>query len=109
MYEYKAKVLSVYDADTVTLDIDLGCWTHIAKEKCRLFGINAPEMRGVERPQGTIARDALRERILGKEITIRTHKDKSGKYGRLLVDIYFEDENINQWLVESGYAKVANY
>lgn len=109
MYEYRATVLSVYDADTVTLDIDLGCWTHIAKEKCRLYGINAPEMRGSEREAGTVARDALRELILGKEITIRTHKDKAGKYGRLLVEIYLGEIHVNEWLINQGHAVPATY
>ncbi len=109
MYEYKAKVLSVYDADTVTVDIDLGCWVSIDKEKCRLFGIDAPEMRGEERPKGIVARDALREMILGEEVTIRTKCDKTGKYGRLLVDIYHDGIHINQWLIDNDYAVVANY
>lgn len=110
MYEYKAKVLSVYDADTVTLDIDLGCWTHIVKEKCRLFGIDAPEMRGEERPEGIMSRDRLRELILGRKVTIVTKKDKTGKYGRLLVDIFTEHGIwVNDWLVKEGLAETANY
>lgn len=109
MYEYKAQVLAVYDADTVTLQIDLGCWVQLAKEKCRLFGINAPEMRGPEKAQGKIARDALRDLILGKTVTVKTHKDKAGKYGRLLAEIYIDDINVNQWLVDNGYAVFAQY
>lgn len=109
VYEYKAKVIGAYDADTVTLDIDLGCWVHIAKEKCRLLGIDAPEMRGSEKEQGKIARDALRNLILGKEVTIKTTKDKRGKYGRLLVDIFIGEVHVNQWLVDNGYAVKAEY
>ncbi len=109
MYQYKATVLSVYDADTITLDIDLGCWTHIVKEKCRLLGINAPEMRGLEKPEGTKSRDWLRKKILGKDITIITTKDKTGKYGRLLVTVYFDGENINELLITEGLAERAAY
>ena len=48
MNEYKAKILSVYDADAVILDIDF--WAHISMEKCCLLGINAPDVQGLERP-----------------------------------------------------------
>jgi len=109
MYEYKANVIEVYDGDTVTLDIDLGCHVWIRREKCRLFGINTPEVRGPKRPKGLIARDALRAEILGKDITICTHKDKSGKYGRLLVDIYLEEQHINKWLVDNNFAEERTY
>ena len=102
-YCYKAKVIEVYDADTVTLDVDLGIWTRTI-EKCRLLGVNAPEIRGEERPQGLIARDALRELILDKDVVVKTYKDRSGKYGRLLADIHINKIHVNQWLIDNGYA-----
>lgn len=108
LYTYKAEVLSVYDADTVTLSIDLG-FNVQTEQKIRLFGIDAPELRGVERPDGLKARDALRELILGKEITIITIKDKRGKYGRYLAYLYIGDILINDWLVQNNYAEYKDY
>ena len=105
MYEYKAKVTKVYDGDTITVDFDLGFGILIRKQKIRLVGINTPEVRGPEKPQGIISRNALRQRILGKEVIIKTSKDKKGKYGRWLGEVFVEDENINQWLITEGYAK----
>jgi len=105
MYEYKAKVTKVYDGDTITVDFDLGFGILIRKQKIRLLGINTPELRGPEKPQGIISRDALRQRILGKVVTIKTSKDKKGKYGRWLGEVFVEDENINKWLLKEGYAK----
>ncbi len=105
MYEYKATVTKVYDGDTITVDFDLGFGILIRKQKIRLLGINTPEVRGPEKPQGIISRDALRQRILGKVVTIKTSKDKKGKYGRWLGEVFVEDENINQWLISEGYAK----
>ena len=105
MYEYKATVTKVYDGDTITVDFDLGFGILIRKQKIRLLGINTPEVRGPEKPQGIISRDALRQRILGKVVIIKTSKDKKGKYGRWLGEVYMEDENINQWLITEGYAK----
>ncbi len=105
MYEYKATVTKVYDGDTITVDFDLGFGILIRKQKIRLVGINTPEVRGPEKPQGIISRNALRQRILGKVVTIKTSKDKKGKYGRWLGEVFMEEENINQWLISEGYAK----
>lgn len=104
LYRYKAEIISVYDGDTVTADIDLGFHTWRRDEDLRLHGIDAPEVRGPERADGIKSRDALRERILGKELFICTIKDKQGKYGRYLVVIWVGDENINDWMIEAGHA-----
>ena len=108
-YTYKAKIVSVYDGDTVTADIDLGFRVWIRDEKLRLSRINTPEVRGVQRPEGLISRDWLRDMILGKEVIIKTIKDKKGKYGRYIVEIYFDGQNINDLLVENGLAEYKEY
>ena len=113
-HHYRAIVRSVYDGDTCTVDIDLGLHTWIHGEKIRLHRINAPEVRGSERPAGLISRDFLRDKIDGKEIVIQTIKDKKGKYGRYLADIWLKDENnnwinINDIMVESGQAVYKEY
>ena len=105
MYNYKAKIIGVYDGDTVTAMVDLG-FLHFQEMKLRLYGIDTPELRGPEREQGIIVRDILREMILNKEVTIRSYKDKQGKYGRYLANIITEDGlEVNQWLVDNGHAK----
>jgi len=104
-YCYKAKCVYVYDGDTVTLETQLGFDITI-KQKVRLLGINTPEIRGKERLDGLISRDRLRELIDGKDVIIVTHKDKGGKYGRLLATIYLDGVDINQQLVDEGFAKV---
>jgi micrococcal nuclease len=109
LYYYKANVIKVYDGDTITVDIDLGIGIWLRKQSIRLYGIDAPEVRGAEKIEGKKSRDWLREKILGKEIILKTIKDKTGKYGRLLGEIWFEDENINDLLVETGMAEAAVY
>jgi len=104
MYTYNAHVVSVYDGDTVTVDIDLGFDVNMKKLKIRMYGINAPEVKGVTKPQGIVARDALRGRILDKDIILHTIKDEQEKYGRWLGIIEIEGEDINDWLVKNGYA-----
>ena len=108
-YIYNAHVTSVYDGDTITCNITCGFGVELKKQKIRLFGLNTPEVRGESREEGLISRDKLRERILDKDIQLKTIKDKKGKYGRYLGIIYLGDENINEWLIDSGLAVVANY
>ena len=108
MYEYKARVISIYDGDTLTAEVDLGFNIKIT-EKFRLNGLNAPELKGEEKGDGLISRDKLRERILGKEITIKTFKDSTEKYGRYIAEIYLEKENINEWLITEGLAQRKKY
>lgn len=109
IYQYKALVTKVYDADTITADIDLGFHVSLKGEKIRLFRINAPEVRGPEREKGIISRDWLREKILNKEIILITHKDKKGKYGRWLADVWMDDVCINDELVNQSLAVYKDY
>lgn len=114
LYHYNALVVSVYDGDTCTVDIDLGLHTWLKDEKIRLARINAPELRGKERPMGLPSRDFLRGQILNKKIILETIKDKKGKYGRYLGEIWLEKSNgkyvnINDLLVNKGFAFYKDY
>ncbi len=108
MYTYRAKIISVYDGDTVTALVDLG-FGITNKIKIRLKGINTPELRGAERPRGLVSRDFLREKILDKDIIVETFRDKKGKYGRYIGTLWLDEKNINELLVEQGYAETREY
>lgn len=113
LYHYKAKVISIYDGDTIRLDIDLGLKTWIRNEPIRLARINAPELRGSERAAGIEARDFLRSLIQEKDVVVQTLKDDKGKYGRYLGEILFEKDgawiNINDLMVQNGHAEYKEY
>lgn len=109
MYTYTATIVAVYDGDTVRADIDLGFSIHTHSVQLRLYGIDAPEMRGETAEAGLLARDALRSMILNKQVTITTFKDRQEKYGRYLADMDFNGVNINQWLVENEFAVRRSY
>jgi micrococcal nuclease len=113
LYQYKAVVVYVYDGDTIRVDIDLGLKTWVRTEAIRLSRINAPELRGPERPQGLLARDFLKELILDKEIILETIKDTKGKYGRYIGEIWIEKDsewkNASDMMVSSGHAVYAQY
>ena len=126
MYTYKALVTGVYDGDSITVRMDLGFGIIFENQKIRLANINTPELRGDERESGLISRDVLREKILDKEIIMTTFKDRKGKYGRYIGEIFLEEPivdeslliegaetttmtNINDWLVENNYAEYREY
>jgi micrococcal nuclease len=113
LFHYRATVQSVYDGDTCTVDIDLGLGIWVRGEKVRLYGINAPEVRGDERPAGLLSRDFLRELIDGKEVLIRTLMDKKGKYGRYIAEVFVEQDgawiNTSDALVAAGHAEYHDY
>jgi len=98
LFEYRAIVTGAYDGDSVTADIDLGLgsWRHDAK--LRLFGVDTPEIKSTDKARAIAVRDELRELILGKEVRICTIQDKTDKYGRFLVEIFFGNINVNAWL-----------
>jgi micrococcal nuclease len=105
MYEYKAEILKVYDGDgAFDAVVDLGMGIKY-KRKIRLFGVDTPEMRGEQKQAGKVVRDFVRDLILGKDVVIQTHYDKSGKYGRLLANITTEEGDLAEILISKGYAK----
>ena len=105
----KAKVVSVYDGDTIKCVFPLGDSKKLYKWNCRLSGVDTPELRTrhkKEKEMGYKVRDDLREKILNKVVTLNC--GSFDKYGRLLVEVadYCKDDNctINEWLVNSKYA-----
>lgn len=110
LYTYKAHVISVIDGDTLDLDVDLGFNTHL-RERFRLMGINAPEIRGAERERGLEAKLFVEALLpLGKEVLVHTFKDRKEKYGRWLANIYLEDgRELCFMLLDAGLAVKASY
>lgn len=105
LYHYRAKYVRAYDGDTVTLDIDLGFETWLNNQTIRLYGIDTPEIRGDERQEGLKSRDYVRDRLENaNNIILKTYKDKKGKYGRWLAEIFVDGENLNHTLVGLGLA-----
>ena len=109
---FSARSWRVYDGDTITATVDLGFRVSI-EITGRLDGIDAPEVRGPERADGLVSRDWLRER-LGTALEVKletrsTPKRQRGKYGRWLIVLWADGENINERLVAEGYAVARTY
>ena len=110
MFTYAAKLIEVIDGDTVDLLIDLGFGVHV-KERCRLYGIDAPEMPTA---QGQAAKAYL-ESLLGCfpgqcPIFISTikakkaPKEKADKYGRYLAILYYTNGDMEAEAYETKIA-----
>ena len=105
MYNYNATVQRVVDGDTVVLDIDLGFTIHW-KSSCRLWGIDTPELKskdGAVRERAMVSKQYLVDKIpVGSIVNINSKS--LDKYGRPLVEIFFNDVNINEDIVSKGLA-----
>lgn len=106
---YKAELDRVVDGDTVDLVIDLG-FDVFHKVRVRLHGVNAPESRTrdlEEKALGLAAKDYVSNWLSeSDEIYIRTMKDGSGKYGRILGYIYNDEEMtscLNADIISNGH------
>lgn len=138
-YGYDVLWYRVVDGDTIHLklqrevevEVDFGfklkqtiTTTQTFEDNLRLEGINTPEIRGEERPQGLISKDYLKSllpEIIEYDDGTKEMEDanlyavtyKQGKYGRYLVTLYLQNtgpivENINLKLVHEGYAELYN-
>ena len=121
MYEYKAKCLRVVDGDTFEMDVDLGFHVHIV-EKVRLLDIDTPETHGrkkgsPEYNHGNAAKSAVIGMVWPNgvmrdpvQLTLRTRRDKTGKYGRFLADVIFDDgRSLANELRRLGFSKLPLY
>ena len=112
MYEYRCTVVKIIDGDTVDVDIDLGFGVWMKKQRIRMFGIDTPESRTrdlEEKKYGLAAKDFM-TKMLDDDggITLKTHKDKEGKFGRILGELWrttnYADKSINQYLIDKHHA-----
>ena len=118
LYYYVAQVIEVYDGDTITVDLDLGLglWRH--EQTIRLWRVNTPEVKGVEKERGLQVRDFVSNMILNKPILLRTILDRRGqdrteKFGRLLGEVLIEGPNgevvnLNDLLLAQGMGLPVN-
>ena len=123
-YMYRAICTKVVDGDTIYVDIALGFGVWMRKQIIRLAGINTPEIRGEERPDGLISKAFVAESLfevreddtlMSRPLILKTYKDKKGKYGRWIADVFIQKTNaetywnLNEELVVKGLAEERDY
>jgi endonuclease YncB( thermonuclease family) len=102
-YNVLAKVVLVYDGDTITCIFKMGiecAW------KCRLMGIDCPEIGSKipeEKELALEAKNYVESMILDKMVYLKCYG--TDKYGRVLVDVFINDTHLNKDLIDKKYAK----
>ena len=115
-YIYKAKLERVVDGDTVDALLDLWFYTWVNK-RIRYMGVDAWESRTrnlAEKEKGLAAKarnKELIEKISARPGYFLLKSHGVGKYGRVLGEIFIQDEdkneiNVNQLLIIEGHAYV---
>lgn len=111
MFNYLCQNVRCIDADTLEVDIDLGfgVWKH--KEKLRLYGINAYEIKTVK---GQEAKKFVTNLFTDADIVSivldsRKDKDMFDKFGRYLAIVTVNYKNgssvmVNKLLLDKGFA-----
>lgn len=104
MYEYRASVKKIVDADTLDLVIDLGFHIFVTK-RVRLIGLDAPE-KFTE--QGKIAKQFVENAApVNSSVIIQTKIDSLDKYGRILAEIFLDNnKSLNKMLLNNGLANL---
>lgn len=103
---HSGKVIKVYDGDTITIASKIpNTNLPIFRFSVRLTRIDSAEIKGetpIEKEIAIKARDALHELIYGKIVTLKNVGIE--KYGRILADVYLDDLDISQWMLDNNYA-----
>ena len=108
-YIYKIKVTRVVDGDTIDAEIDLGFNLKLNK-RIRLYGINTPETRTrdkEEKKRGIAAKERLQQIVDEQQNILFLKSMDQGKFGRCIGVLFeqdFDDQSINEVLVEEGHA-----
>ena len=108
-YFYDGEISRVIDGDTFEIIFDLGFYVTV-KTKCRLYGIDTPEIRGIESTKGKEVKTHVIELIEGKSFEMDVLK--TGKYGRWVVDIYLDKrkkKTLTKYLLEKKMGKKIDY
>ena len=111
MHEYRCTIKRVVDGDTVDIDIDLGFGIWIHNERVRLYGIDTPESRTrdlEEKKCGIYAKQCVETFLpVDSSQTLKTYKDKVGKFGRVLGEFIIYDPEqdrqttINEYMIRN--------
>lgn len=106
MYEYRCEIIKIIDGDTVDIDIDLGFGVWMKGERVRFMGLDTPESRTrdlTEKVFGLYAKDYVKKHIpVGSIQTLKTFKDETGKFGRILGDFIIDDTTLVTKMIDEG-------
>lgn len=97
-------VTRVIDGDTIELGNG---------EKVRYIGVDTPELHHPQKKVERFAREAYQanqKMVKNRKVRLEFDVQQKDRYGRLLAYVYTDDGiMVNEWLVASGYARVATF
>lgn len=99
----ECKVIEVTDGDTIVIATEVE--GKICRQRCRLLGINTPELHGEEKEKGLKAKNFVIDLLLYKNVWIKFGKFDS--FGRVLGTVYLGKNrkiSLNEILVKEGLA-----
>jgi endonuclease YncB( thermonuclease family) len=100
----KAKVVEVYDGDTITLAFKFD--KSYYRKRCRLHGVDCAELMSRDMEEKKVAISTklyVQNLVLDKLVEVR-FDNKDDKYGRLLGSIFIGKDSIADLLVAKGLA-----
>ena len=103
-----SKVISIYDGDTLMVNIDSFPDIVGKNIRIRIKGIDAPEIKGKcqkEIDLAIMARDYLRNAI-NQSSQIELRNIERGKYFRIVGELYIDGENISKGLIKEKLAYI---
>ena len=103
-----SKVISIYDGDTLRVNIDSFPDIVGKNIRIRIKGIDAPEIKGkcqTEIDLAIMARDYLRNAI-NQSSQIELRNIERGKYFRIVGELYIDGENISKGLLKEKLAYI---
>jgi len=103
----KARVVRIIDGDTI--DVIFRFRKKYDTHRCRLLGVNTPELRGGTEATKAAARRSkqfLENLIMGKIVVVYCKELDS--FGRILISIEYDGEDISERLLHEGLAEVYN-
>lgn len=96
--KYIARVKKVIDGDSLIV------MQNNNKKEIRLWGVDSPEWG---QPYSKRAKKFLKDTVMNNTISVQPYYHDD--YGRLVAGIFYNQVNINQLMVEKGYAWVHIY
>ena len=99
--EYDAKVVKVYDGDTITVVFDFMSSPY--RFTVRMVGYDSPELKSediVEKKYAIASRDFLGKMIMNKIVHLVC--EDYDKYGRILGRVFLDGVDINEKMLRDG-------
>jgi micrococcal nuclease len=103
-YVRRATLRRIIDGDTFVLDVSLG-YRIYAAITIRVHDYDAPEMVGVDKARGYLARDFAKALLsTATLVVIKSYKDEQS-FARWIADVWCDDKSFKDLMIAAGHQK----